>query len=857
MADSTRGFHVELLSALRRSPWWLASLLVHSLFLGAPALVEDPAPAVRAARVLARVAPAPGAVLEEINPDIIEEMPLEEVEVVVMGPVVQDAMIADHCETDDIAISRDSGWFASDAPFAGPSTNAAVGIGGGAGGAFGGRGGHRNLKACGACGFGGGAGARHLLVIEADPAATDEPPTFRGLPLTEGMLLAQEANGGELGSCPLLTTRVSAEITAFLSRVTLTQRFENPFPEKIHAVYVFPLPRNAAVTDFLLTIGDREIRGVVRERAEARRIFEEAKAAGFTASLVTQERPNVFVQEVSNLMPGRPVDTSLTYLHPLRVRDGAFEFVFPMVVMPRFRAESRIAVGTPPRERDGREFSIEVALDAGVALESVDCPSHHVETDPGGEGRAVVRLLPLPRIPNRDFVLRYRTGGDDAEFGVLAHRSGRGGFFALLATPKADPAPDDLAPREIVFVLDCSGSMSGDPIEKAKAVVRHALGGMRGGDTFRIHRFSNRATSLSERALAATAANLRLAHEYVESLESGGGTEMLAGIRAALAPPIEPGRARMVCFLTDGFIGDEDRILAAVEDLIEGARIFSFGVGGRVNRFLLDKLAEVGRGAVQYVLPETPADAAAERFCLHLRSPWLTDLEVDFGGLPVADVFPERLPDLYPGAPILLVGRYAGGGEAVVTVRGRRAGRPYLREIPVTLPDWEEGCEVLAPVWARCRIESLMDGLRHRPEEARKAITNLGLEFRLVTAFTSFVAVDGSRTEGGEARTLRLPLPDGVVYSGAWSDRGEYCEIRPFGLFLEWTPLGLRVFRVREGSPAEAAGIREGDLVRTVNGARIADGRAARAATADRRDRLSLGVSRQGSRLTVIFEAAD
>jgi Ca-activated chloride channel family protein len=853
MHHPRRGFSVRIFHELARTSWWALSPAVHAALLlvflvvpVAPGGPSDGGGTFRGGFGPSRLA---------LEREFLKEEPIgEEIE----PEVVEEGVV---CEVDNIGGPEEPIFGGSplgvgpgpdDLPFDGPSTYALISVGGGAGGAFGGRGGHRNIRACGS--------AAELLVIEATDNESTKPPVYRGRPVTEGTLYAQTAKGKDLGTCLLEKTDVRAKITAFLAEVDLKQHFANPFRKKIHAVYVFPLPRNAAVCDFLLTVGDRTIRGVVREREEARRIYEAAVRRGQTASLVSQERPNIFVQRVANLEPDRPVDVSVTYIHPLRIRNGTFEFVFPMVVGPRYKSGSgSTPVVSPPEPhyaRPGTNISVEVELDAGVGIESLASPTHRIEVEERGDRRALVRLLRQHVIPNRDFVLRYGLMGDSAKFGVLAHRSRRGGYFALLATPKTEVSVEETAPREMVFVLDASGSMSGAPIVKSKAVVRRFLTSLNRRDTFRLMRFANRASALANTPLPATVENVERALDWLDELHAGGGTEMLAGIKAALEPPVDPGRLRIVCFLTDGYIGSERVVLAAVERLRQNARLFSFGVGSSVNRFLLDKLAQAGRGAAQYVLTKTTAEAAAERFHRRLRAPFLTDLTIDFGGLPVTDVFPERIPDLFEGLPVLVVGRYRGGGESTITLRGRRGGRPFVEEIPVTLPDWEEQNALLSKVWARCRIEEIMDGMwRGLMPRGRERVTRLGLSHGLVTAFTSFVAVDDSREVPGDAPTITVavPLPEGVRYSGVFGPGREYCEIRPFGLRLELTGNRVIVAAVSSQSPAATAGIEPGDEVLAVNGTPVSNGREAEAATGNRTDGLVLDVRRRDTLLKIAF----
>ncbi|MHC4470998.1 MAG: VIT domain-containing protein, partial [Planctomycetota bacterium] len=543
MAQSARRFRVLLVAELKKTPWWLASLVFHGALLHL--LFQVPFATFVGTPEATIVVRTQEAVLEPLAATPLTETPLPksfEVFEVVPGdePVIKDAKVADHNETDndmEFGETLGVGDFISDAPFHGHSTNAAVGIGGGAGGAFGGRGGHRNLRA-----MAGGRASGHLLVIEKGED-DGKPPMFRGRPVTQGMLVAEDEAGKEIGLFPLRHTDVKARISGLLASVDVTQQYRNRFETKVEAVYVFPLPRRAAVSDFLMTVGDRTIRGMIRERGEARRIYEEAKKKGQTASLLTQERPNIFTQRVANLEPGRGVDVTITYFHPLRVDEDGAEFVFPMVVGPRYmpggtnaqKGEPHATRVNPPvlpaKWRPGHDISVEVSVDAGVEIESLECLTHQVSVTQTSPSEATVELETGTVVPNKDFVLRLETSGDAHRFGLVAHRARNGGFFAMLLAPKAETEPGDVMPREMVFLLDCSGSMSGEPIGKAKAVVRRFLRGMSERDTFRVIRFSDSASGLGP--LPVTPANVEAGLAYVDKLHGSGGTRMITGIRAA------------------------------------------------------------------------------------------------------------------------------------------------------------------------------------------------------------------------------------------------------------------------------------------------------------------------------------
>jgi Ca-activated chloride channel family protein len=607
------------------------------------------------------------------------------------------------------------------------------------------------------------------------------------LPGCGGMIAVSPGQvGGAEVPLPLQHTDVQASISAYIASVEVTQQFVNPFDGTIEAVYVFPLPQDAAITGFVMTVGERRIRGIVRERQEAEQIYQEARRQGHVASLLTQERPNVFTQKVANIEPGRRIDVSITYFHTLTYDDGWYEFVFPMVVGPRFnppghtdgvgavsRGQSgRSGQGTEvqylaPGERSGHDVALAVEIDAAVSIEQLESPSHRIDVWRPEPELAQVRLQVDDTIPNRDFVLRYRIAGDRVRTALLTHRDTRGGYFAFMLYPPQDPTEAQRRPMEMIFVLDCSGSMHGRPIEQARRAVNHALDRLGPDDSFQIVRFSAGASQLGPAPLPATAANIRKGRKYLRSLEAGGGTMMLEGLRASLDFPHDEDRLRVVTFLTDGFIGNEAEVLGEVHDRVGAARIFSFGVGSAPNRYLLSRMAKLGRGAVAYLGLDDDGGEVMDRYLDRVTRPVLTDVALDWGTMQVRDVVPARIPDLFVGRPVIVTGRFDGRAPAAIGVRGRVGG--YVVESRVSVdPGDGQRHDVLSAVWARGSIAQLMDLATYRADvELPDRIRALALAHGLVSAYTAFVAVDASTTTTaphGTTIPVAVPVPEGVRY---------------------------------------------------------------------------------------------
>ncbi|MFQ5876248.1 MAG: VIT domain-containing protein [Acidobacteriota bacterium] len=585
----------------------------------------------------------------------------------------------------------------------------------------------------------------------------------------------------------LRRTDVRAVVTGPIAHVEVTQKWENPNTETVDGLYIFPLPESAAVTDMTLRIGERVIRSEMLRREEAREIYERAREEGRVAGLLDQERPNVFAQRVANILPGAGIEVILAFDQEIRCEDGACEYVFPTVVGPRFVPPDQGDPGlvdppvVAPGQGTGQRLDLALHLDAGVPLHDLRSPSHQVSIEREGATRArIVLAAHRAAALDRDFRMRWRVGGEAPEVGLLSWRDpeaeeDKGVFTLILQPPAPDavPAPDDLAvPRELVFVIDCSGSMRGVPIAAAREVVKQALQALRPRDTFRIVRFSERASGLGPRPLAPTPENVRRAVAYLDSLQGQGGTHMISGIRAALEGPADPERLRIVAFLTDGFIGNEQEILAEVRRLLGASRLFSFGIGSSVNRYLLEGLAEEGRGASAFLGPrETPEEMVA-RFVKRIETPIFTDIRISWEDLEVEDLEPASVPDLFAGQPLVIHGRYRRPGTGLVLVEGRRGGVTRTLRRVVILRELATDNEALGRLWARARIHRLSRELAGEGrEDVKESIVGLALGHRLMTPWTSLVAVDSlvSNT-GGTSRPVVVPveMPQDVSYEGVF-----------------------------------------------------------------------------------------
>jgi Ca-activated chloride channel homolog len=608
------------------------------------------------------------------------------------------------------------------------------------------------------------------LLLAAPALAQDaEEPEIPG----EGVLEAVGPKGVKLGACPLEHTDVRLDVAGDLVSAHVTQTFANPFDHRIEAVYAFPLPEHAAVHGFRMVIGNRTIEGVLEKREEARKDYEEAKARGESAALLDQERPNLFTQSVANIPPGGKILVTLDYVDALPYSAGAYHVAFPLTIGPRY-VPATVADAdkvTPPvnlSSRPGHDVSVTVEAETGVPLLGVQSTSHAIVTTRAGASHATVTLAPGDTIPNRDFLLDLAVAPTSIAAGVVAHTRRAGeGYLKLFLVPAEAPAAADVTPKELVFVLDTSGSQYGVPMDISKGIMHQALSHLGPDDTFAVLRYSDAASALSKQPMANTPDNVARALAFVDGLEGEGGTNAVGGVRAAFAYPHDASKVRIVVFMTDGFIGNEEEILGEIRKHIGDSRLFSVGVGSSVNRYLISGMAAAGRGAEIVATPRDKIETIVDRVFAMIDRPYLTDVTVDWGGLDVSAATPAPIPDLFAGQPLALWARYGHGGRATVRVRGKIAGRPWTQNLDVTLPESEPAHGAVATLWARREIDRLTAEQEVRGADALKSqITDLALDYGLATAYTSFVAIEQRAVAdaGGPPERIDVAseLPEGV-----------------------------------------------------------------------------------------------
>ena len=618
----------------------------------------------------------------------------------------------------------------------------------------------------------GAAVAAGALILGASPKPQTRPQLDSSPYPGQLTILDKEGRPGAL--CPLERTSVNAKIAGFGAEVNVVQSFVNTSKTPIEAVYTFPLPNDAAVHRMRMKIGERVIEGLIKRRGEARQIYEAAKAAGRNAALLDQERPNIFTQSVANIMPGSRIQIEISYVQLMKYDSGQFEFSFPMVVGPRFlgNAPDPGKIDPPRVTRTGTNIDLSVEVDAGTTISNVNSVLHEIETVGLGGNRVKVSLKKEDEIPNRDFILRYQAVGSMPKAAFVTHSDQRGGFFTLVMMPPQRPTERQIMPREVIFVMDQSGSQSGFPIEQSKELTLKMIKQLRPGDTFNVIGFANAVRTLWSEPRSLSAENLSQAEAFVGTMQANGGTQLREGVVAALQGQHDPARLRIVLFNTDGYVGDEAMVLDTIQKQRDRARMFTFGIGNSVNRFLIDSMAEEGRGMAEYVTLAEAADKAVAGFVKRTQTPVLTDLSVAFNGVAVSDVQPQNLPDVFDNRPVVLYGRFTGGGRGQVTLNGKLGGRPWSQTLDLDFSG-RSNAGAVPILWARKKIAEIertdyLAGLKGQQRNANSVetrVTDLALQFGLMSQYTSFVAVETRVVNvGGKLRTVAVPVEqaDGV-----------------------------------------------------------------------------------------------
>jgi Ca-activated chloride channel homolog len=613
-----------------------------------------------------------------------------------------------------------------------------------------------------------------LLIVAWSPAQAGDTEAAPA----EGPYFQVASDDPSLDRLPLKATRVDARVAGTVADVRVTQTYRNEGSRTIEARYIFPGSTQAAVHGMTVRIGDRVLTANIREKQRARIEYEAAKKEGRTAALLDQHRPNVFQMSVAHILPGDEVQVELRYTELVLPTEGRYRFVYPTVVGPRYhRAESAGGTSSFPAtphlvegQRSASAFDMQVRFASPLPVQDLSSPSHRIEVQGEASAQAEVALADDGEAANnRDFILEYRLAGAATAGGLTLFKGAEGQenfFLALIEPPKAI-ATTQINPREYIFVVDISGSMHGFPLDTAKALLRELIGGLRPSDSFNVMLFSGSNRMLSENSVPATKPNIERAIATIEQMRAGGSTEIVPALERIAGLPKNGDVSRSVIVVTDGYVTVEDRVFQLVRKNLGQSNVFAFGIGSSVNRHLIEGIARAGQGEPFVVTKPASAAAQAARLRKMIDAPVLTQLKARFDGLEVYDVEPtslNALPDVLGGRPVALIGKWRGEPRGQLVLSGIAANGDWQQVLTVPAPDAD--AQALRQLWARQRIQQLGDDEALRGGNGqREAITQLGLQYSLLTNYTSFIAVDRIvRVADTPSTTVNqpLPLPQGV-----------------------------------------------------------------------------------------------
>ena len=624
---------------------------------------------------------------------------------------------------------------------------------------------------------------------------------------TSGTLLLETDTVGKYISAPSLITDVDIDISGPIARTKVTQRFENTSDAWVEGIYVFPLPDESAVDILRMQIGDRFIEGQIKERKQARKIYEAAKAEGRKASLMEQERANIFTNSVANIGPGETVIVQIEYQETIRIDNGRFSLRFPMVVAPRFNPPARVltasidetsgwAISDPVPDRDRIEppyhnpdfvvtnpLRLPVDIEAGFPIGALASSHHEMHTVRDGDQHATLTLKDESVPANRDFELVWSPRSEESPRAALFSEVIQDeDFYLLMITPPDPDLATAIPARDITFVIDTSGSMGGASIRQARQSLSLAVARLNESDVFNIIEFDNATRTLFDAPRPATAAHKRKAVNWIERLQASGGTHMLPALTAALRNSSDDtGRLKQVIFLTDGAIGHEQDLFETIAARRGQARIFTVGIGSAPNSFLMSRAAELGRGTFTHIGSVSEVSDRMNALFNKLETPAITDLALTWPEGADVDTSFTLIPDVYQGETLTIAARSdTRAGDVVLT--GTSGAQPW--EVTLKL-DQASPRTGISKLWARKKIAGLeLDRARRSSpvETLDAAILKIALDHSLISRLTSLVAVDvtPSRPEGDHltARNVPLNFPEGWDFEKVFGE-GTIDMMRP------------------------------------------------------------------------------
>ncbi|MBZ0255880.1 VIT and VWA domain-containing protein [bacterium] len=574
---------------------------------------------------------------------------------------------------------------------------------------------------------------------------------------------------------PLKSTRADIDIAGVIANVTVTQTYENHGTRALEAIYVFPLSTNAAVYAMRMYVGNILIEAEIKEREEARQEYEDAVEEGKTASLLEQNRPNVFQMNVGNILPGDTIRVEVAYVELIVPENGVYELTYPAVVGPRYSEQVESDGDTEqwiatPYEHEGEdalyEFDVAAHINSGVPLQSIYSPSHDVVITYPDEQSADIVLSTTERAGLKDYRLLYNLRGNEIETGVLLYEHEDENFFLVMVEPPQRIVEDEIPPREYLFVIDVSGSMYGFPLDVARSFLNLLLSDLRPNDVFNVIAFAGGSYSIFDSSVPATPENIQEAISTLGGVYGSGSTRLLQALQHVFAMPLySDDLARTTVIITDGYIGFEYAVFDEIRANLNLSNVFSAGIGSSPNRFLIEGMANVGQGQPLFIENPEESEFKLAKYKEYIKEPVLTHIHVNYNGFDAYEVEPPAVPDVFAQRPIILYGKYNGEANGLITLTGETALGPYEKTIDLSAAQAQKSNVALRYLWARKRIQLKSDYIAmYSNDELVAEVTQLGLKYNLLTPYTSFVAIYHEIRNDGELVEVDqpLPLPDGV-----------------------------------------------------------------------------------------------
>jgi Ca-activated chloride channel family protein len=586
-----------------------------------------------------------------------------------------------------------------------------------------------------------------------------------------------------LDQLPLKSSHAEVRINGPIAQVTVTQHYQNTGNRAINARYVFPGSTRAAVHGLTMKVGERLIKAKIKEKEQAKQAFEQAKAQGKRAALLEQQRPNVFMMDTANLMPGDDLELELTYSELLAPEQGVYQFVYPTVVGPRYGSDPfQVAtdaawIGNPfvADQQNGSNLaatatSLNISLASPIAVKDLNSTQHKIQTHWHDAKSAEINLdVSENNAGNRDFILNFRLQDNQIMSGLMTYQQEDEHFFLAMVQPPERVKPEHILPREYVFVLDVSGSMHGFPLDTAKTLMRQLLSNLKPHESFNMLFFSGGSEVFSPKPLIATPTNIQQALASLDDYQGSGGTELGNALETAYAMPGNTDTARSVVVVTDGYINAERDAYDLIAKHLNTTNLFAFGIGSSVNRYLIESMAQAGAGEPFVVTDQNQVPEVGARFRRYVEAPLLSHIHLQGHGVKFYDMEPNAIPVMLAERPVVIFGKYRNADDsASLLLTGTAASNSYTVELPINTAQQTDQGELLPILWARHRLMRLSDWAGNAVELNRSAIIDLALKYSLLSRYTSFIAVDEViANPNRDAKNVQqpLPLPQGVETS--------------------------------------------------------------------------------------------